>query len=57
MRACLPRTGLFTTAAPARSAIRRVVPTATVLLTIVSVGLKNSMYRTDSPTQSLIPNG
>ena len=37
MRACLPRTGLFTTAAPVRSAIARVVPIATVLLMIVRV--------------------
>ena len=38
MRACLPRTGLLTTAAPVRSAMARVVPIATVLLTTVRVG-------------------
>ena len=40
MRACLPRTGLFTTVAPVRSATMRVVPIATVLLIIVRVGLE-----------------
>ena len=54
MRACLPRTGLFTTAAPVRSATNRVVPTATVLLITVNSGLNNSMYRAHSPTKSLI---
>ncbi len=57
MRACLPRTGLWTTAAPVRSATARVVPTATVLLTIVSAGRKRSMYRAVTPTKSLISKG
>ena len=39
MRTCLPRTGLFTTAAPDSTAIRRVVPRATVLLIPVSEGM------------------
>ena len=43
MRTCLPRTGLCTTAAPVRSATARVVPTATVLLMIVSPGSNRSM--------------
>ena len=40
IRACLPRTGLFTTVEPVRSATMRVVPIPTVLLIIVNVGFE-----------------
>ena len=39
----LTGTGLLTTAAPVRSAMARVIPSGTVLLMIVSGGLKSSM--------------